>query len=189
MVRCSAEWRCPAARAPASARAAARATPRSAGVDLAMEGNMVWRCAASAARPGAAGARPSSGRTSLLGAKASASSTLGGRSAPAAGRSARAVSGVTGRVPPVKKAKRAASAEAQTKKCASPPGCAGLQPRASVSAQRSAARASLTASCRKAHARRDSGMRCALMPSAAATSVITASYPRLATSARIRASP
>eukprot|EP00965_Chrysotila_dentata_P055554 1843028-Pleurochrysis_carterae.AAC.1 len=202
MMRCSAEWRCPAARAPASAHAAASAMiPRSAGVHLAMEWSAACCRVAPSAHPGTGGAQSSPGRISLLGAnKASASSMLGGRSAPAcsspshtalarAARSAPAAARATGSEPPVKRAKRAASAEAQTKKCASPPGCAGSHPRASVSAPRCDASASPTASRKKAHARFNSGTRCALMPSAAAISVITASYSRLAESARTRASP
>eukprot|EP00965_Chrysotila_dentata_P156255 5162321-Pleurochrysis_carterae.AAC.2 len=77
---------------------------------------------------------------------------------------------------------------ARTKKRASPPGWDGSHRRSRV-ALSCASRAALTASRKKLHARLVRGMRCALMPSADATSVMTASYPRLAASARMRDSP
>eukprot|EP00965_Chrysotila_dentata_P147631 4874151-Pleurochrysis_carterae.AAC.2 len=77
---------------------------------------------------------------------------------------------------------------ARTKKRASPPGWDGSH-RRSWAVSSCAPCAALTASRRKLHARLVRGMRCALMPSADATSVMTASYPRVAASARMRASP
>eukprot|EP00965_Chrysotila_dentata_P097248 3214375-Pleurochrysis_carterae.AAC.1 len=77
---------------------------------------------------------------------------------------------------------------ARTKKRAWPPGWDGSH-RRSRAVSSCAPRAALMASRRKLHARPVSGTRCALMPIADARSVMTASYPRLAASARMRASP
>eukprot|EP00965_Chrysotila_dentata_P057375 1903124-Pleurochrysis_carterae.AAC.2 len=67
--------------------------------------------------------------------------------------------------------RRKASADplpGMTKKCASPPGFAGSQPRTAVFAPHWASSAALTALLRKAHARGVIGIRCALIPSAEA---------------------
>eukprot|EP00965_Chrysotila_dentata_P038991 1295985-Pleurochrysis_carterae.AAC.1 len=76
----------------------------------------------------------------------------------------------------------------RTKTTASPPGWDGSHWR-SRAASSCAPSAASTASRRNWRARPMSGTRCALMPSADATSVMTASYPRLAASARTRDSP
>eukprot|EP00965_Chrysotila_dentata_P081437 2688745-Pleurochrysis_carterae.AAC.1 len=186
MVSCSAEWRCPAARAPASARAAIRAAPRSAFTHPGRLPSLrvLWRRALPAPGAGA----PSGGRMRICsGGNAQLKSLAAGLRVPrwrvslpdsASARAAACAVAVVGARARVLSARRKASADplpGTTKKCASPPGSAGSQPRTVVFAPHWASSAALTALRRKAHARGVIGMRCALMPSAEATSAITAS--------------
>eukprot|EP00965_Chrysotila_dentata_P231757 6198549-Pleurochrysis_carterae.AAC.4 len=186
-VSCSAESSWPAARAPASARAAAR--------DIACPAHSPWvlspvspiRRATAAAAAGSVALPGSHDTRSTFGRKSSPKavpvcgrlrtpadlSPLGGAivsNAACAGTSGRARSFA----PSGTRNSIAEPAKASTIKSASPPAFAGSH-RRSLVASSCALVAAPTASRRNCHARFVSVARCALMPSAAAKSVMTAS--------------